>query len=72
MDGDRSAKAIHNDAIGYQLYEIFGYVPVCVSHTKEYVRFYQGHGLLLDEIPPLLIWETDTRYARHAAMWRAG
>jgi len=70
MDGDRSAKAIHNDAIGYQLYEIFGYVPVCVSHTKEYVRFYQGHGLLLDEIPPLLIWETDTRYARHEAMWQ--
>ncbi len=70
MDGDRSAKAIHNDAIGYQLYEIFGYVPVCVSHTKEYVRFYQGHGVLLDEIPPLLIWEMDTRYARHAAMWQ--
>ena len=70
MDGDLSAKALHNDAIGYQLYEIFGAIPVCVSHTKEYVRFYQGHGLLPDEIPPLLIWETDTRYARHQAMWR--
>jgi len=70
MDGDLSAKALHNDAIGYQLYEIFGFVPVCVSHTKEYVRFYQGHGVLPDEIPPLLIWETDTRYARHEAMWR--
>ena len=70
MDGDRSAKALHNDAIGYQLYEIFGCVPVCVSHTKEYVRFYQGRGLLPDEIPPLRIWETDTRYERHAAMWR--
>ena len=70
MDGDRSAKAIHNDAIACQLYEIFGTVPLCVSHTKEYVRFYQGHGVLPDEIPPLLIWETDTRYARHEAMWR--
>ena len=70
MDGDRSAKALHNDAIGYQLYEIFNRIPVCVSHTKEYVRFYQGHGVLPDEIPPLLIWETDTRYERHAAMWR--
>ena len=46
MDGDRSAKAIHNDAIGYQLFEIFGLIPVCVSHTKEYLRFYQGHGVL--------------------------
>lgn len=70
MDGDRSAKAVHNDAIGYQLYEIFDTVPVCVSHTKEYVRFYQGHGALPNEIPPLLIWETDARYARHEAMWR--
>ena len=70
MDGDRSAKAIHNDAIACQLYEVFGYVPVCVSHTKEYLRFYQGRGVLPDEIPPLSIWETETRYARHNAMWR--
>ena len=70
MDGDRSAKAIHNHAIGYQLFEIFGLIPVCVSHTKEYLRFYQGHGVLPDAIPPLSIWETDTRYARHDAMWR--
>ncbi len=70
MDGDRSAKAIHNDAIGYQLFEIFGVIPVCVSHTKEYLRFYQGHGLLKDAVPPLSIWETELRYARHDAMWR--
>ena len=70
MDGDRSAKAIHNDAIGYQLFEIFGVIPVCVSHTKEYLRFYQGHGVLKDAVPPLSIWETELRYARHDAMWR--
>ena len=58
MDGAHSAKALHNDAIACQLYEIFGVIPVCVSHTKEYVRFYQGRGMLPDEIPPLLIWET--------------
>ena len=70
MDGDKGAKAIHNDAIAWQLYNIFGFVPACVSHTKEYLRFYQGHGVLADEIPPLSIWETDIRYARHEAMWR--
>ena len=70
MDGGKGAKAIHNDAIAWQLYEVFGYLPVCVSHTKEYLRFYQGHGLLPDAIPPLSIWETATRYARHEAMWR--
>ncbi len=67
--GDIGAKALHNDAIAWQLYNIFGYIPVCVSHTKEYLRFYQGHGVLADAIPPLSIWETEPRYARHAAMW---
>ncbi len=70
MDGDKGAKALHNDAIAWQLYEIFGYVPACVSHTKEYLRFYQGHGRLADAIPPLSIWDMETRYDRHAAMWR--
>ncbi len=70
MDGDKGAKALHNDAIAWQLYEIFGCVPVCVSHTKEYVSFYQGKGIRPGEIPPLSIWETETRYDRHAAMWQ--
>ena len=70
IDGDGSAKALHNDAISWQLYDIYGCVPACVSHTKEYLRFYQGHGLLPEDIPPLSIWETETRYARHDAMWR--
>ncbi|MBP0573562.1 hypothetical protein J8J27_22955, partial [Mycobacterium tuberculosis] len=33
--GDTGAKALHNDAIGHRLYEMFGKVPACVSHTKE-------------------------------------
>ncbi len=68
--GDIGAKALHNSAIGYELYGIFGAVPVCIAHTKEYVRYYQGHGLLKGEIPPLSIWETDMRYTRHDEMWK--
>ncbi|XP_037773148.1 maltose-6'-phosphate glucosidase MalH-like [Penaeus monodon] len=67
--GDVGAKAIFNNAIAHQLYEAFGYVPVCVSHTKEYVSFYQGHGVLEEIVPPLKIWETEARYDRHEAMW---
>lgn len=67
--GDKGAKRLHNDKIAYQLYEIYGHIPVCVAHTKEYVRFWQGKGRLQDEIPPLSIWETEDRYDRHAAMW---
>jgi alpha-galactosidase len=68
--GDTGAKAIYNSAISYQLYEIFGYVPVCVAHTKEYLPYWQGHGVRKDAIPPLSIWETEARYDRHEAMWK--
>lgn len=70
LGGDKGAKALNNDAIAYQLYEIYGKIPTCVGHTKEYVRFWQGHGTLHDEIPPLSIWETEPRYQRHADMWQ--
>jgi alpha-galactosidase len=68
--GDTGAKAIYNSAISHQLYEIFGYVPVCVAHTKEYLPYWQGHGTRKDVIPPLSIWETEARYDRHEAMWQ--
>ncbi|MCA9839837.1 MAG: hypothetical protein KC422_23210 [Trueperaceae bacterium] len=68
--GDVGAKAKFNAAIGYQLYEAFGYVPANVSHTKEYLRYWQGHGTTKEAIPPLSIWETEDRYKRHEEMWQ--
>ncbi len=68
--GDQGAKAIYNDAISYELYDVFGYVPTCTGHTKEYVRLWQGLGKTKERIPPLSIWETDARYARHEEMWQ--
>lgn len=68
--GDTGAKALYNDAITYELYHTFGYVPTCTAHTKEYVRYWQGLGKTNDAIPPLKIWETEDRYKRHEEMWR--
>jgi alpha-galactosidase/6-phospho-beta-glucosidase family protein len=70
VGGDTGAKALHNERIGYELYRIFGCVPTCVPHTKEYVRFWQGLGKTAESIPPLSIWETEDRYRRHEEMWR--
>ncbi|MFE5320630.1 glycoside hydrolase family 4 [Paenibacillus sp. NPDC056579] len=70
VGGDTGAKALYNDAISYQLYDIFGYVPTCTAHTKEYLPYWQGLGKLQDAIPPLSIWETEDRYKRHADMWK--
>jgi alpha-galactosidase len=68
--GDRGAKAKFNASIGYALYQAFGYVPTCVAHTKEYVRFWQGRGILPEPVPPLSLWETAPRYERHDEMWQ--
>jgi alpha-galactosidase len=68
--GDIGAKALFNNTIGHMLYEVFGYAPVCVAHTKEYLPYFQGLGRLPERVPPLSIWETEDRYERHAEMWR--
>lgn len=70
LGGDQGAKSVYNNHIAYQLYELFGKIPVCVAHTKEYLRYWQGHGVLQDAIPPLSIWETEPRYKRHDEMWQ--
>ncbi|WP_020618158.1 hypothetical protein [Paenibacillus daejeonensis] len=67
--GDQGAKALHNDAISYELYRGFGYVPTCVAHTKEYVRFWQGKNVAEEALPQLSLWETEERYRRHDEMW---
>ncbi len=69
LGGDTGAKAIYNNAIGYELYRIFGRIPTCTAHTKEYVRYWQGLGKSPESIPPLSIWETEDRYKRHTEMW---
>jgi alpha-galactosidase/6-phospho-beta-glucosidase family protein len=67
--GDTGAKAAFNETIGYELYKAFGYIPTNVGHTKEYVRFWQGRNVSKESLPPLFLWETEDRYARHREMW---
>jgi alpha-galactosidase len=69
VGGDTGAKAQDNDRIGYELFRIFGCVPTCVPHTKEYVRFWQGLGRTAEPIPALSIWEAQNRLKRHQQMW---
>ncbi len=68
--GDKGAKAVFNAAVSHELYQAFGYVPTCVGHTKEYVRFWQGLNHSPETVPPLALWETGDRYERHAEMFR--
>lgn len=64
------AKGWLNRTIGAELYDVFERVPVCVSHTKEYLPYYQQASRSGNGTPPLAIWDTETRYDRHEAMWQ--
>lgn len=66
---DKGAKQFLNNRISYELYELYGLVPTCVSHTKEYVRFWQGNAALNADIPQLKLWETEDRMKQHDWMW---
>jgi alpha-galactosidase len=65
------AKGFLNNAIGLELYDALGALPTVVGHTKEYVRFYQGHAApemtgetqrdRAQDIPPLKLWEKPAR-----------
>jgi alpha-galactosidase len=63
------SKQAFNNTIGLQLYEAFGFLPACIAHTKEYLRFWQGRGRSPEVVPPLPIWDPDRRYPLHEAMW---
>lgn len=66
---DKGAKQFLNNRISYELYKVYGLVPTCVSHTKEYVRFWQGNAELTSDIPKLMLWETQDRIKQHDWMW---
>ncbi len=60
----------YDSAAAYELYSIYGCIPACIVHTKEYVRFWQGSGKTKETLPPLPLWDPEKRYRRHEDMWR--
>lgn len=63
------AKARYNNFITSQLADVFGAIPTCTGHTKEYLPFYQGHAAISEPIPALAVFDSDERDKRTAGMW---
>ncbi len=53
----QGSKGVYNYAIQHQLAEAFGAIPTVVGHTKEYVRYWQGHGVTGEAIPELMLFD---------------
>jgi len=65
------SKGRFNAFITAQLTDVFGAIPTCTGHTKEYLPFYQGRAAIQEAIPPLPVFDCDEREARTAEMWEA-
>jgi len=64
------SKARFNSSYALLLWDIFGCYPDCVGHTKEYVPYWQGHGVAPDAYPPLAIFNAAERQKSHDKMWQ--
>jgi alpha-galactosidase len=71
-DPKANAKGLFNKRIAAALADVFGAYPVCTAHTKEYLPYFQGHGVHVDKevVPPLKLFEHDQREAITAGMWK--
>lgn len=70
-DPKADAKSLFNHRISARLADFFGAVPVCTAHTKEYLPYFQGHGVHVEEeaVPPLKLFEHEKRESITAGMW---
>lgn len=63
------AKGRFNSHITAQLTDVFGALPTCTGHTKEYLPYYQGRSPIRESIPPLSVFDCDEREALTEKMW---
>ena len=64
------AKPRFNHAYALQLFDIFGALPTAISHTKEYVPFFQGYGVKPTSPEPIRLFNAETRAKEMAAAWQ--
>ncbi len=63
------SKARFNVTYGLMLWDIFGKWPACMGHTKEYLPYWQGRGVLPDHPSSVVSFDAEERQKRHDEMW---
>ncbi len=66
---DGHSKGRFNNFITAQLSDLFGAVPTCTGHTKEYVPYYQNRAEIPEAIPALAVFDAEERKRATAKMW---
>ena len=55
--------------IAYQLARTIGYAPMCVWHTMEYLPYFMGHGVNLEDTYTIQQWRGDLRRKWVSEAW---
>jgi alpha-galactosidase len=69
-DGNAHSKARMNGRYRLELAEIFGAVPMCIGHTKEYVPYYQGYGKAPGPLPAIDLFDAPARQVERDEVFR--
>ena len=64
------SKERYNRDYALQLFDLYGAFPTAVSHTKEYVPFWQGYGVAPNRPEPIGLFDADGRAREMADAWR--
>lgn len=65
----KKAKPRYNRNYALQLFDIYGGYPTVISHTKEYVPFFQGYGARPVRPEPIACFDANIRAAEMARAW---
>jgi alpha-galactosidase len=70
VDDNARAKARYNYAYALRLFDIFKAYPDRISHTKEYVPYFQGRGQAAVRPEPITVFDAEVRAAQMAQRYR--
>lgn len=64
------AKPRYNARYALQLMDLYGAYPTAISHTKEYVPFFQGYGVSPVVPEPIAVFDAGNRAREMAEDWK--
>jgi len=64
------AKPRYNNSYALQLFDLYGAYPTAVSHTKEYVPFFQGYGVKPAQPEPIRLFDAEIRAREMDRAWK--
>jgi len=64
------SKQRFNETYALELFDLYGAYPTAIGHTKEYVPFYQGHGVLPVQPEPVALFDAERRVREMTEAWK--